>query len=518
MASSYAPRGAASTYTVTALKRWSCSDELPLPPVSAVRAIHVYDFDNTLFASPLPNKQVWQASAVSFLSKEDAFVGGGWWHDPNLLAATGAGVEVEEPRAWAGWWNETVASLCDTSAQQSDVVSVLLTGRGESRFGELIKRMVKAKGLGFHMVCLKPKTGPAKQTFKSTMAFKQELLKDILYTYAAAEELRIYEDRPRHVDQFRQFFTDFNRALMSPNPPHPRNTIAAEVVEVVTKAKQLDPVQECVEIMKMLNAHNSAYKSRLHPGMKPYEIKKQVLSTGYVVSSKQWDHLVALVPPAVRTSKNYNVQAQHIAISIGATPKHVLDAVGGEGREVRWRVTGLGVLDNKLWAATVEPVNGEKVLTLNKPASIILAMGTKASPKDVSQIRDWTPVSPGQAVDFDTVVAERYLLNIVVESKKGDKTDELGSNEDFVGIEGAPVPQSRRQKWQAEHQGGGNYRGGSALRGRGQNRRDEISQRGRGRGGNGFNARGGARGRGRGGGSHQNDRREGGGDHRPSKL
>jgi hypothetical protein len=32
--------------TVTALKRWSCSDR-QLPPVDAVRAVHVYDFDNT---------------------------------------------------------------------------------------------------------------------------------------------------------------------------------------------------------------------------------------------------------------------------------------------------------------------------------------------------------------------------------------------------------------------------------------------------------------------------------------
>lgn len=32
--------------TVTALKRWSCSDT-NLPPVDAIRAVHVYDFDNT---------------------------------------------------------------------------------------------------------------------------------------------------------------------------------------------------------------------------------------------------------------------------------------------------------------------------------------------------------------------------------------------------------------------------------------------------------------------------------------
>lgn len=41
--------------TVTALKRWSCSDR-QLPPVDAIMAVHVYDFDNTrkFDASALP--------------------------------------------------------------------------------------------------------------------------------------------------------------------------------------------------------------------------------------------------------------------------------------------------------------------------------------------------------------------------------------------------------------------------------------------------------------------------------
>lgn len=32
--------------SVTALKRWSCAEN-QLPPVDAVKAVHVYDFDNT---------------------------------------------------------------------------------------------------------------------------------------------------------------------------------------------------------------------------------------------------------------------------------------------------------------------------------------------------------------------------------------------------------------------------------------------------------------------------------------
>jgi hypothetical protein len=47
------------------------------------------------------------------------------------------------------------------------------------------------------MVCLKPAVGPAGQRFSSTMLFKQDLLRDLVCTYSDAEELRIYEDRPK---------------------------------------------------------------------------------------------------------------------------------------------------------------------------------------------------------------------------------------------------------------------------------------------------------------------------------
>jgi len=80
--------------------------------------------------------------------------------------------------------------------QQKDALTVLITGRSENKFSELIKRIVKAKKLDFHMICLKPSTGPAGQKFTSTMSFKQTLLKEMVFTYSEAEDIRIYEDRP----------------------------------------------------------------------------------------------------------------------------------------------------------------------------------------------------------------------------------------------------------------------------------------------------------------------------------
>ena len=51
--------------------------------------------------------------------------------------------------------------------QQKDALNVLLTGRAEAAFGDLLKRMTKSKGLEFDMICLKPEVGPNNQRFPS---------------------------------------------------------------------------------------------------------------------------------------------------------------------------------------------------------------------------------------------------------------------------------------------------------------------------------------------------------------
>ena len=87
--------------------------------------------------------------------------------------------------------------LVRLSIEQHDALTVLLTGRGEHNFADLIKRIVAAKNLSFDMVCLKPQAGPTNQRFPSTMHYKQSILEDLVHTYKDANEIRIYEDRPK---------------------------------------------------------------------------------------------------------------------------------------------------------------------------------------------------------------------------------------------------------------------------------------------------------------------------------
>ena len=85
--------------------------------------------------------------------------------------------------------------------KQDDALTILLTGRSESRFAEVIRRMVNSKQLLFDMICLKPQAGPNNQRFSSTMKYKQAILADLIHTYKDANEIRVYEDRPKQYVQ-----------------------------------------------------------------------------------------------------------------------------------------------------------------------------------------------------------------------------------------------------------------------------------------------------------------------------
>jgi hypothetical protein len=79
--------------------------------------------------------------------------------------------------------------------QQKDALTVLLTGRGEANFADIVTRIINTRNLEFDLVCLKPEVGPNGQRFITTMEFKQTFLEDLIMTYKSADEIRVYEDR-----------------------------------------------------------------------------------------------------------------------------------------------------------------------------------------------------------------------------------------------------------------------------------------------------------------------------------
>jgi hypothetical protein len=520
--------GTAGGHTPTALSRWSILSR-PLPAVEQIKHLHVYDFDNTresamnivlpgvishvidtpscaVFKTPLPNPKLWHGTTIGMLASADVFVNGGWWHDSRILAATGGGIAKEEPRAWAGWWNETVVELVQLTMKQQDALCILLTGRSESGFGELVKRMTTSKGLEFDLMTLKPAVGPGNERFASTMQFKQQFLTSLMETYKHAEEIRIYEDRPKHVKGFRDFMELYNdrlhEAQLTGIPARP--PISAEVVQVAEMATSLDPVTEVAEVQHLVNAHNEALVKRPQ-GLRGERliIKRTVFYTGYLIENADTQRLLTLVQlPGNLADAELKIHANNILICARPCPFSILKKVGGMGAKMRWQVVGTACYDDSVWAASVRPVDANAKFHSDNPSPfVVLALRKGARPHDAGKIRNWQPVPPEKAYVFDTTVGERMSLQIEPENPSAGDYESLFPNQAakrrFTGHNDSSQhrpPAGPQGQTRGYHHSSHMGRGGS-NQGRG----------GRGAPNRGFRGRGGGQGRGgRGGrGKHQ---------------
>ncbi|QGI94309.1 hypothetical protein CEK26_007378 [Fusarium fujikuroi] len=485
----HGPAATASQHTITALGRWSVLNN-SLPAVDKIKSLHVYDFDNTLFKTPLPNPQLWNGPTIGTLSNQETFVNGGWWHDSRILAATGEGIDIEEKRAWDGWWNDKIVELVKLSMKQKDALCVLLTGRSERGFADLIKKMVTAKGLEFDMIGLKPAVSPSNQKFQSTMHFKQLFLGALMETYKQAEEIRVYEDRPKHTKGFRDFFAEFNRQQ---NITPTRGPLTAEVIQVADCATTLDPVIEVAEIQHMINIHNEMVLKQSPRGRQNrLRIKKTVYFTGYMIGPEDTKKLIKLahIPPNM-PQHELKYHGNNILICPRPCPASILEKVGGMGSKMKWEVVGTACFENNIWAAQLRPTpQHAKFHTDNPSPLVVLALRKGIKPMDAGKIQNWQPLPPERSFVFETVVGEKVILRIEPEDPREDEYESLFANKTSKRKHNGDEGWNQRNPhghYSGRNESRGYHSGGRAGRGRGN------------RGGRG-NARGGRGGRSRGGG------------------
>jgi HAD domain family 1 in Swiss Army Knife RNA repair proteins len=121
------------------------------------------------------------------------------------LECIGDGIDIEETRAWEGYWNEPLLEIAKQGIADASTLTVLLSGRSVD-LKDTIVRIIKSRGLGFDLVGLKPKTGVT-----TTLDFKLKFLTDVLSLPSDIEEVVIYEDRPSHRDAFEKYLKELQR-------------------------------------------------------------------------------------------------------------------------------------------------------------------------------------------------------------------------------------------------------------------------------------------------------------------
>ncbi|KAI8370399.1 uncharacterized protein BYT42DRAFT_582251 [Radiomyces spectabilis] len=224
--------------------------------------LEIFDFDSTLFLSPLLSPQMWHSSLIKLITTEN-LLGPGWWRDTRSLEL--GPLDELKKSAWANFWNESVVESARKAIQDPNKLVVVLTGRRYHPFHHLIDAMLKAKGLQFDIIGLRPdpesddadelgfNTQP--NVFDTTMEFKSLFLINMLANVPSLENVIMWDDRVSHVRWFRNYMkTMVAEGLIK----------HGQMIDVHAVRPRYNPKWEYAVVNNILETHNKAIQSLKH--------------------------------------------------------------------------------------------------------------------------------------------------------------------------------------------------------------------------------------------------------------
>ena len=247
------------------ITKWTCSPTVVKKQPNLIKKLHIYDFDNTLFKSAWPNKMLYVYPTLQTLLNNTYLLTGGWWDDPVpfelILKLSGADTTENNPTFTSpatnptvttgrksnlsSYWNHDILKLSKLSNVQEDTITILLTGRKENIFKNIILKIIELSrledpiflqpSLQFDAICLKRTTTTTGSSWITTMMYKTPLVRDFLDYYPNLEEVTIYDDMMNQINGFNNFFNEIKHKF--PNlqwfvvPVEPKFTTFPQYVE-----------------------------------------------------------------------------------------------------------------------------------------------------------------------------------------------------------------------------------------------------------------------------------------------
>lgn len=214
--------------------------------------LDIFDFDSTLFLSPLLSCNLWHSSFVNSITQEN-LLGPGWWRDIRSLMVAGT---------WSNYWNEDVVQKVKESSADPLRMTVLLTGRRYYPFHTLIESMLASRGLQFDLIGLRPDPitdGPDHPTglmfndepdvFDTTMDFKTSFIVNTLNSIPSLKEIVMWDDRKSHICVFKLYLEDMvEKGIIE----------KGHIVCVKPSKPKYNPTWEIETVNEMIKTHNDA--------------------------------------------------------------------------------------------------------------------------------------------------------------------------------------------------------------------------------------------------------------------
>ncbi|KAH6562277.1 hypothetical protein BASA83_005080 [Batrachochytrium salamandrivorans] len=168
------------------------------PGQRLITRLEIYDFDSTLFRSPLPNPDIWAPPLRGRVMADCA-----WFSEPRTLShpyiPSNPGNE---------WWHEETVARAVAALAKPDTLTVLLTGRRYDLFSTRIQTMCESKQpvpLLFDIFFFREGHNQQSPRYHATtLDFKLAVLDRLLESFPSITHVEFYDDRERHLKLFQR--------------------------------------------------------------------------------------------------------------------------------------------------------------------------------------------------------------------------------------------------------------------------------------------------------------------------
>ncbi|KAI8855285.1 hypothetical protein BC829DRAFT_485782 [Chytridium lagenaria] len=166
-----------------------------------ITKLYVFDFDSTLFRSPLPNAHLWAPEVLGTLISDC-----GWFVEPRTLRDPFIPASPDP-----SWWDLDVVAQVRKAMKEAredgNAIVTLLTGRRHDLFGDRINDICnafdRADPLKFDLLFFREGFDPNSPLFHpTTLDFKFAVLYRLLAAFPNLTTVLLWDDRKRHLDLF----------------------------------------------------------------------------------------------------------------------------------------------------------------------------------------------------------------------------------------------------------------------------------------------------------------------------
>lgn len=328
------------------------------------KKLNIFDFDGTLFQSPVPNPNLWDGKTAGKLNADLKQGGYGWFQNPLTLE--------DKYITDSSFIEDTVAEV-NKSMRDPNSITAMLTGRATNHAPQ-IRRLLDQKGLEFDEYGFK--------TGGTTMGFKQDFIKNLILKYKPSR-ITMWDDREKHIPRFEKFLAEMQQAydfIKGYNVVHVRSpdyhmdeAKEKELVELLMANPEVAKAQE-----ELRNKHQQEKQNRNE--------RKPIFWGAYLYPESHGALIQAL---GSQIPEGWKIYAHHMTIAFGKPQREdVMEYINNNmGKEVEFTAVELGRSDTVMAVKVRTDIPSN-----NKITHVTLAVSPNGKPVQSNFITDWKPL------------------------------------------------------------------------------------------------------------------------------